>query len=271
MCECQMEPCSNINRRDFLQSSTLAAVSALFASACGGRIDFASGLSGPGAALDGFLIRLSDYPALTQIGSIAVVTAAPLPIAVVRENPSSYAVFSLVCPHVGTTVGPGGDGFKCPNHGATWDKTGTWAGGQPTSGLTRLQATLDGAAGTLAISGGGGNVDLTIRLADFPALSAVGGLARVDVNSGIPIGVARLGAAGYAAYGLACPHEQFTIDPTGNRWRCPRHGALFAADGSLLAGPATTGLTALSVALNATPGTLRIRGSAVPGKPNVDD
>lgn len=269
MCDCRRGSCSDINRRDFLQNSSLAAVSAFLASACGGRIDFGSGLNGPSAALDGFSIRLRDYPTLSQVGSIAVVTA-PLPLAVVRESPSSYAVFSLVCPHGGTTVGLSGEGFKCPNHGATWDNTGTWTGGQPTSGLTRLQATLDSAAGTLVVSGGGGNVELTIRLADFPALSAVGGLARVDGNAGIPIGVARLGSATYAAYGLACPHEQFTINPTGNRWRCPKHGALFAADGSLVAGPAQTGLTALSVTLDAVAGTLRIRGNAVRGKPDDD-
>ena len=271
MCDCQSKCGSGVNRREFLQRATLAAVSSLLASACGGRIDFASGLSGPSATAEGFSFNVADYPALAQVGGIAVIAGAPLPLAAVRVNASSYAVFSLVCPHAGTTVGPSGNGFKCPNHGAMWDSGGNWTGGQATSGLTRLPATLDATAGRVVVSGGGGNVDLTIRLASFPALAAMGGLARVDGNSAVPIGVARLGAATYAAYGLACPHEQTTIDPTGNRWRCPNHGALFAADGSLLVGPARTGLTALSVVLDLTAGTLRIRGNAVPGKPNEDD
>jgi Rieske Fe-S protein len=271
MCDCQSGCDSGVTRRDFLQSSTLAAVGALLATACGGRIDFGSGLSGPSGGLGAFTIRLSDYPTLASVGGMAVIGGAPVPMVAVRVDATTYAVFSLVCPHAGTTVAPAGAGFRCPNHGATWDSTGTWTGGQRTSGLTKLQASFDAAAGTLAVSGGGGNVDLTIKLANFPALAAVGGLARVDGNTSVPIGVARTGAAAYAAYGLACPHEQAIIDPTGNRWRCPKHGAVFAADGALLQGPALTGLTLLTTTLDPAAGTLHIRGSAVPGNPNTDD
>lgn len=271
MCDCHSGCDSGPNRREFLQSATLAAISTLLAAACGGRIDFSSGLSGPSTTAEGFFFKVTDYPALAQVGGVAVIAGAPIPLAAVRLSATSYAVFSLVCPHAGTTVGPAGAGFKCPNHGAMWDSAGTWIGGQPTGGLTRLQATLNAATGTLAVSGSGGNVDLTIHLANFPALGAVGGLARVDGSTAVPIGVGRLSATAYAAYGLACPHKQTTIDPKGDRWRCPNHGALFAADGSLLAGPARTGLTALSVTIDANAGTLRIRGTAVPGNPNGDD
>ncbi len=271
MCDCQSGCDSGVTRRDFLQSSTLAAVSALLASACGGRIDFGTGPSGTTAGLDAFTIKLADYPVLGSVGGMAVIGGAPVPMAAVRVDAATYAVFSLVCPHAGTTVAPAGAGFRCPNHGATWDSAGTWTGGQRTSGLTRLQTTFDAAAGTLVVSGGGGNVDLTIKLASFPALAAVGGLARVDGNTTIPIGVARTGASAYTAYGLACPHQQAIIDPTGNRWHCPAHGAQFAADGTLLQGPAQTGLTLLTTTLDPAAGTLRIRGSAVPGNPNVDD
>jgi Rieske Fe-S protein len=121
------------------------------------------------------------------------------------------------------------------------------------------------------VKGNQGNVDLTIRLAAFPALGAVGGVARVDGNTLTPIGVARLGAQRFAAYGLACPHEQVAIDPTGNGWRCPKHGARFASDGALLQGPATVGLTPLTVSYDALAGTIRIRGNAAASKPGDDD
>ncbi|NOT07044.1 MAG: Rieske 2Fe-2S domain-containing protein [Gemmatimonadales bacterium] len=270
MCDCR-GGCGEVSRREFLQSSTAAALGALLASACGDGIIGGAGLTGPAANLDGFSIRLADYPALATVGGMAVITGAPVPLAAVRSSAASYDVFSLACPHAGTTVTPGGGGFRCPNHGATWNTAGTWTGGQRTTDLVKLQTTLDTAAGTLMVSGGGGNVDLTIRLSSFPALAAIGGVARVDGNTTVPIGVARLGVSTYAAYGLACPHEQYVIDPTGSGWRCSKHGARFAPDGALLEGPAETGLTALMVTLDASTGTLRIRGSAVPGNRDDDD
>jgi Rieske Fe-S protein len=202
---------------------------------------------------------------------MALVTGAPLPMAVVHTAPDAYDVFSLACPHAGTTVGPSGSGFRCPNHGATWNSAGTWTGGQSTGGLTKLQTVLDVAAGTLVVRGNKGNVDMTIRIATFSALAAVGGVARVDGNTTVPIGVARLGPAEYSAYGLACPHQQYIIDPTGGGWRCGKHGARFGVDGGLLEGPAQTGLTSLSTTFDPAAGTLRIRGSAVPGNRNRDD
>ncbi len=146
MCECH-EDCS---RRDFLERSTVAALSAILA-ACGGRIEFGnvSGPSGTGA----MTIQLADYPALDTIGGVVVISGATTPMAAVRLDASTYAVFSLICPHAGTTVGRNGAGFRCPNHGATWNASGVWTGGQRTSGLTRLTATVDQTVGTLTVEG----------------------------------------------------------------------------------------------------------------------
>jgi Rieske Fe-S protein len=245
-------------------------MSALLASACGGRIDFSGGLTGP-SEFGAFAIDLANYPELSTVGGIAVISGAPIPMAAVRVDAATYSVYSLVCPHAGSTVAPNGSGFRCPNHGALWNASGTWIGGQRTSGLTPLHLTLDATAGILTVQGSGGNVDLTILLADFPALAPIGGIARVDRNSNIPIGVAHLDTSSYKAYGLACPHEGTIIDPANGQWRCPRHGARFAANGSLLQGPARTGLTALSVSLDSTGESLHIQGTAVSGSHNRDD
>ncbi len=146
MCECN-EGC---DRRVFLERSAAAALSAILA-ACGGRIEFGnvSGPSGTGT----MTIQLADYPALDSIGGIAVISGATTPMAAVRMDTSTYAVFSLICPHAGTTVGRSGSGFRCPNHGATWSASGVWTGGQRTSGLSRLTATLDETLGTLTVEG----------------------------------------------------------------------------------------------------------------------
>ncbi|HEY0779534.1 MAG TPA: hypothetical protein VGD56_16320 [Gemmatirosa sp.] len=42
-------------------------------------------------------------------------------------------------------------GFYCPNHGAEFNATGTWTGGQRTSNLTSYPTSYDPATGTLTI------------------------------------------------------------------------------------------------------------------------
>jgi cytochrome b6-f complex iron-sulfur subunit len=67
-----------------------------------------------------------------------------------------------------------------------------------------------------------------------------------------PVLVVRASADQIHAYDAVCPHQRITIgtpDPSGTI-TCPGHGARFAAaDGRLLAGPAPTGLTAVTVAV----------------------
>lgn len=155
MCDCD----GGCTRRDFLERGAVAALGA-FLAACGGRIDFGvTGPTGSGTAT----IRLSDYPALATVGGIAIIAGTAM--AAVRVDATTYAVFSLICPHAGTTVRQNGTGFRCPNHGATWNASGTWTGGQRTSGLARLNVTLDETAGVLTVQGvpsgrrGGGDDD----------------------------------------------------------------------------------------------------------------
>ena len=141
-----MSACSGcVSRRDFLASSTVAAVTAVLA-ACGGD----GGVTGTsGGSVE---VRLSDYPALATVGGIARLSGTSTPMAVVRADAGSYRAFSLVCPHEKATVGIQGTGFKCPLHGATFNASGTWTGGERTSGLKELRVTANTAAGTLTIT-----------------------------------------------------------------------------------------------------------------------
>ncbi len=141
-----LPPC--IDRRAFLGNSTMLAVGALLASACGDG-QLGGSVTGPGAV--GLSIKISDYAALSNIGGIAKLTGTSTPIAVVKSTATQFRAFSMVCTHEGTTIGINGSGFLCPNHGAEFTGQGVWKGGQVTTNLREFSVTADLAAGTLAI------------------------------------------------------------------------------------------------------------------------
>lgn len=100
---------------------------------------------------------------------------------------------------------------------------------------------------------------LLVNLADFPALGAVGGIARVDAGSATPVAVSRLGAAEYRAFSMICPHASYRpISIVTSGFVCPNHGARFGADGDWTGGQGTTSLLEYAVVLNAGAGTLTI-------------
>ena len=54
-------------------------------------------------------------------------------------------------PHQGGIVNAISGGFQCPIHGATFDQTGNWIGGQRTSNLRSYATSYDSASGVLTI------------------------------------------------------------------------------------------------------------------------
>jgi cytochrome b6-f complex iron-sulfur subunit len=138
---------SGIGRRTFLaQSAILAAAAALAACGAGGGGD----VTGP--TLSGSsTIKVSDYPALANVGGVALVNISGNPFAVVRTDASTFVALSRKCPHAGSIVNSTASGFLCPNHGAQFSKTGQWVGGQRTSSLRSYPATYDATAGTVTI------------------------------------------------------------------------------------------------------------------------
>jgi|SRR5690242_5023100 len=137
-----------IGRRTFLvQSGILAAIAAL--NACGGL--GGSDVTSPNVPANSS-ITISDYPALANVGGVAMITLGSAPIAVVRTGTSSFIALSRVCPHQGGIVQLSRNDFVCPNHGATFDMSGNWIGGQRTSSLHHYTTGYDAATGTLMIS-----------------------------------------------------------------------------------------------------------------------
>ena len=85
-----------IGRRTFLvQSGILAAIAAL--SACAG---IGSDITSPNVPANS-TIDVNNYPALANVGGVAMVDFGSAPVAVVRSGTSSFLALSRVCPHQG--------------------------------------------------------------------------------------------------------------------------------------------------------------------------
>lgn len=149
---CPLGQPSGLGRRAFLTRSLLAAAAA----ALGAEALAACASSGTdsvaGPIASGTTLRVADYPALASVGGIATTSVGGQPVAIVRTATSSYVVLSRVCPHQGATVNVSGAGFQCPLHGAQFNASGTWTGGQRTSSLHTYATTYDAAAGTLIVA-----------------------------------------------------------------------------------------------------------------------
>ncbi len=147
-----MSECNNceIGRRAFLIQGALAAA-AMALAACGNVGGLNDGSNSPNLG-GSTSIKVSDYPALANVGGVAMVTISNVPMAIVRTGSSSFIALSRICPHQGGTIGEINGGFQCPVHGATFNLNGTWVGGQPTSNMHAYTTSYDSTAGTVTIS-----------------------------------------------------------------------------------------------------------------------
>ena len=99
----------------------------------------------------------------------------------------------------------------------------------------------------------------TIRIADFPALSTVGGIARVDGNTSNPIAVTRTGATSFVALSMICPHAGYKpINIVSSGFKCPNHAAMFDSTGNWTGGQRTRDLQSYPTVYNAGSGSLTI-------------
>jgi cytochrome b6-f complex iron-sulfur subunit len=99
----------------------------------------------------------------------------------------------------------------------------------------------------------------TVTVANFSALTAVGGVARVDAGTGAPTALYRSDASTFVALSMICPHASFApIDITAGGFHCPAHGSTFSKSGTLVSGPAATGLTLFATTFDPVAGTVTI-------------
>jgi Rieske Fe-S protein len=88
---------------------------------------------------------------------------------------------------------------------------------------------------------------LSVDLKAVPALAKVGGATRIGSLKGVPVGIARTGSSKYVAFSLQCPHQGVTVTRNENGWVCTSHLSEFKPGGDLVLGPATTGLSSVSI------------------------
>ena len=94
--------------------------------------------------------------------------------------------------------------------------------------------------------------DVTLTLSEHPQLAAVDGIVRVDradARYAFDIFVRRLDDGTFQALSAECPHESCGVRQSGDGFFCPCHSARFAADGTLLGGPAIADLKTFPVAV----------------------
>lgn len=136
---------SQMDRRKFVSLGVYAAAAGAL-TACAG---ISEGAVAP-TTLSG-TVKVSDFAALATVGGIAVTSISGSPVAIVRTSSTTFITLSRICPHQGSTVNAVSGGFKCPNHGATFNSSGTWTGGERTTNMRSYSTTYDATAGTLTI------------------------------------------------------------------------------------------------------------------------
>jgi Rieske Fe-S protein len=81
-----------------------------------------------------------------------------------------------------------------------------------------------------------------------PAADVPVGSGRIYVEQGVLVTQATEGQ--FTAFSTVCPHQGCNVDKvTGESVRCPCHGSTFALDGSVVQGPATSGLASRTVSV----------------------
>jgi cytochrome b6-f complex iron-sulfur subunit len=103
----------------------------------------------------------------------------------------------------------------------------------------------------------------TVKLADFPALANVNGVARVEPN-GSPTALVRTGASAFVAVSMVCTHQGTTVGIVsgGGGFLCPNHGARYGLTGTWTGGQATTSLPTFTATFNAAAGTVTVERPA---------
>jgi nitrite reductase/ring-hydroxylating ferredoxin subunit len=127
------------------------------------------------------------------------------------------------------------------------------------------RTALAGVAAVLAACGGSdptgvtnGPASISVTLAEFSALSTVGGIAAVGTVRSSPVAVVRTGATSYLALSRVCTHEGCIINVVSNGFACPCHGSAFNSQGGVTNGPAGSPLGRLTATLSADGTTLTI-------------
>ena len=123
--------------------------------------------------------------------------------------------------------------------------------------LAAVTLALAACSGSDVTGPGTGGQPASIKVGDYPALSAVDGIATLRLN-GTPVAVVRTAQATYLALSLVCPHQGATVGVNGSGFLCPRHGARFSGTGAWVGGQPSSSLRSYQTSYDAATGTLTV-------------
>jgi cytochrome b6-f complex iron-sulfur subunit len=128
-----------ISRRDFLKLTRDGLLYLSGALALGGLLRFLDFQTESAPQTEFDLGLAENYSVNTQ----TVVSEIP---AMLIHSEQGFNAISLVCTHLGCTVGQSADGFACPCHGSRFNSQGTVVQGPANKNLRplRVEQTLDG-------------------------------------------------------------------------------------------------------------------------------
>ena len=93
------------------------------------------------------------------------------------------------------------------------------------------------------------NGKTVIDLAANKTLTEVGGLIELSIKKYGKVAVVRTSKStkGFSVINLACPHAGVLVSKSSEGWSCnpPGHGSVFALNGALKVGPATSALRSI--------------------------
>ena len=93
------------------------------------------------------------------------------------------------------------------------------------------------------------NGNTVIDLAANKTLSTVGGLLELNIKKYGKVAVVRTSksAKGFSVINRACPHAGVLVSKSSDGWSCnpPGHGSVFALNGALKVGPASSPLKSI--------------------------
>jgi Rieske Fe-S protein len=115
--------------------------------------------------------------------------------------------------------------------------------GAAVAALTALPAVAATGVKTLK------NGKTVIDLAANKTLTEVGGLIELSIKKYGKVAVVRTSKStkGFSVINLACPHAGVLVSKSSEGWSCnpPGHGSVFALNGALKVGPATSPLKSI--------------------------
>lgn len=130
---------STLSRRDFLKLARDGFLYLSGALALGGLLRFLDYDPNPAPKTEFDLGPASHYPLPSR-------TVLSEPPAVLLHTEKGFSALSLVCTHLGCTVGENAQGFACPCHGSRFDAAGNVLHSPAAKSLQplRVDVTADG-------------------------------------------------------------------------------------------------------------------------------